>query len=74
MHENLPKQTSFGNLGEIDIDLLFFRPISQSQRLQSHLDIMKNRLKECEDAKRDEEHRYRIIEDELVRQPYLNLV
>ncbi|EDS42668.1 conserved hypothetical protein [Culex quinquefasciatus] len=39
----------------------------ESQRLQSHLDIMKNRLKECEDAKRDEEHRYRIIEDELAR-------
>lgn len=39
----------------------------ESQRLQSQLDIMKNRLKECEDAKRDEEHRYRIIEDELAR-------
>lgn len=39
----------------------------ESQRLQSHLDIMKNRLKESEDAKRDEEHRYRIIEDELAR-------
>lgn len=39
----------------------------ESQRLQSHLDIMKNRLKECEDAKHEEEHRYRIIEDELAR-------
>lgn len=39
----------------------------ESQRLQSHLDIMKNRLKDSDDAKRDEEHRYRIIEDELAR-------
>ncbi|XP_053687726.1 protein phosphatase 1 regulatory subunit 21 [Sabethes cyaneus] len=39
----------------------------ESQRLQSHLDIVKNRLKECEEAKRNEEHRYRIIEDELGR-------
>ncbi|XP_058464433.1 protein phosphatase 1 regulatory subunit 21 [Malaya genurostris] len=39
----------------------------ESQRLQSHLDITKNRLKESEEAKRDEEQRYRIIEDELAR-------
>lgn len=39
----------------------------ESQRLQSHLDIMKNRLKETEDGKRDKEHRYQIIEDELSR-------
>lgn len=39
----------------------------ESQRLQSHLDITKNRLKESEEAIRDEEHRYRIIEDELAR-------
>lgn len=39
----------------------------ESQRLQSHLDITKNRLKDSEEAIRDEEHRYRIIEDELAR-------
>lgn len=39
----------------------------ESQRLQSHLDITKNRLKESEESIRDEEHRYRIIEDELAR-------
>lgn len=39
----------------------------ESQRLQSHLDIIKNRLKDSEEGKRDEEHRYRIIEDELSR-------
>ncbi|XP_055542584.1 uncharacterized protein LOC129728190 [Wyeomyia smithii] len=39
----------------------------ESQRLQSHLEIVKNRLKECEESKRVEEHRYRIIEDELAR-------
>ncbi|KXJ74035.1 hypothetical protein RP20_CCG014507 [Aedes albopictus] len=39
----------------------------ESQRLQSHLDIMKNRLQEGEDTIRDKEHRYHIIEDELAR-------
>lgn len=39
----------------------------ESQRLQSHLDIMKNRLKDGEDTIRDKEHRYHIIEDELAR-------
>lgn len=39
----------------------------ESQRLQSHLDITKNRLKDSEEAIRDEEHRYRIIDDELAR-------
>lgn len=39
----------------------------ESQRLQSHLDIMKNRLNEGEDTIRDKEHRYHIIEDELAR-------
>lgn len=39
----------------------------ESQRLQSHLDITKNRLKDSEEAIRDEEHRYRIVEDELAR-------
>lgn len=39
----------------------------ESQRLQSHLDIMKNRLKESEESKREDENRYRNIEDELAR-------
>lgn len=39
----------------------------ESQRLQSHLDIMKNRLKDGEKTIRDKEHRYHIIEDELAR-------
>lgn len=39
----------------------------ESQRLQSHLDIMKNRLKDGEETIRDKEHRYHIIEDELAR-------
>lgn len=39
----------------------------ESQRLQSHLDIMKNRLKEGEETIRHKEHRYHIIEDELAR-------
>ncbi|XP_055621850.1 uncharacterized protein LOC129765296 [Toxorhynchites rutilus septentrionalis] len=39
----------------------------ESHRLQSHLDIVKNRLKDCEEAKRNEQHQYRIIEDELAR-------
>uniref|UniRef100_A0A182JXU5 KLRAQ domain-containing protein n=1 Tax=Anopheles christyi TaxID=43041 RepID=A0A182JXU5_9DIPT len=37
------------------------------QRLQTHLDVLKNRLKEREEANREEERRYRIIEDELSR-------
>uniref|UniRef100_A0A182ND18 KLRAQ domain-containing protein n=1 Tax=Anopheles dirus TaxID=7168 RepID=A0A182ND18_9DIPT len=39
----------------------------ECQRLQTHLDVFKNRLKEREEANREEERRYRIIEDELSR-------
>uniref|UniRef100_A0A182M4M1 Protein phosphatase 1 regulatory subunit 21 N-terminal domain-containing protein n=1 Tax=Anopheles culicifacies TaxID=139723 RepID=A0A182M4M1_9DIPT len=39
----------------------------ECQRLQTHLDVLKNRLKEREEANREEERRYRIIEDELSR-------
>uniref|UniRef100_A0A182W1B9 KLRAQ domain-containing protein n=1 Tax=Anopheles minimus TaxID=112268 RepID=A0A182W1B9_9DIPT len=39
----------------------------ECQRLQTHLDVLKNRLKEREEANKDEERRYRIIEDELSR-------
>ncbi|XP_053671779.1 centrosomal protein of 63 kDa [Anopheles nili] len=39
----------------------------ESQRLQTHLDIFKNRLKDREEANREEERRMRIIEDELSR-------
>lgn len=40
--------------------------IPQCQRLQTHLDVLKSRLKDREEANREEERRYRIIEDELV--------
>ncbi|XP_035899284.1 protein phosphatase 1 regulatory subunit 21-like [Anopheles stephensi] len=39
----------------------------ECQRLQTHLEVLKNRLKEREEANREEERRYRIIEDELSR-------
>ncbi|XP_058059015.1 protein phosphatase 1 regulatory subunit 21 [Anopheles bellator] len=39
----------------------------ECQRLQIHLEVSKNRLKEREEASREEERRYRIIEDELSR-------
>ncbi|XP_058175428.1 protein phosphatase 1 regulatory subunit 21 isoform X1 [Anopheles ziemanni] len=38
----------------------------ECQRLQTHLEVFKNRLKEREEANREEERRFRIIEDELV--------
>lgn len=39
----------------------------ECQRLQTHLEVFKNRLKEREEANREEERRFRIIEDELSR-------
>uniref|UniRef100_A0A182TDQ7 KLRAQ domain-containing protein n=1 Tax=Anopheles melas TaxID=34690 RepID=A0A182TDQ7_9DIPT len=39
----------------------------ECQRLQTHLDVLKSRLKDREEANREEERRYRIIEDELSR-------
>uniref|UniRef100_A0A2M4ARM5 Protein phosphatase 1 regulatory subunit 21 n=1 Tax=Anopheles triannulatus TaxID=58253 RepID=A0A2M4ARM5_9DIPT len=39
----------------------------ECQRLQTHLEVVKNRLKEQEEASREQERRYRIIEDELSR-------
>lgn len=39
----------------------------ECQRLQTHLDVLKTRLKEREEANREEERRFRIIEDELSR-------